>query len=67
MLVLDARRIVRQWILEEAAQSPGFRGAFFHGSINWLADEDSLPATSDVDVMVVTAAPTPPDKLGKLL
>ncbi|MBE0696734.1 MAG: hypothetical protein IH586_07410 [Anaerolineaceae bacterium] len=59
--------IVRQWVIEVASQTPGFLGAFFHGSINWLAEEDCLPSTSDVDVMIVLDGPTPPEKLGKLL
>ena len=32
---------------------PGFRGAFLHGSICWLPDDALLPATSDVDVIVL--------------
>lgn len=44
---------------------PGFRGAFFHGSINALPDDGSLPATSDVDVMVVLDSPEVAEKLGK--
>ena len=45
---------------------PGFRGAFFHGSINDLPGDAVLPATSDVDVMLVLAEP-PSVKLGKFL
>lgn len=43
----------------------GFSGAFFHGSINYLADDATLPETSDVDVMVVLADSRAPGKLGK--
>ncbi len=67
MLVWQAKDRVRQWVLEQASHLPGFRGAFFHGSINWLADEDSLPATSDVDVIVVLQTPFEQTKPGKLL
>ena len=67
MRVRQARSIVRQWVTEEASQTPGFRGAFFHGSINWLGEEDILPATSDVDVMLVLQSPLPAEKLGKFL
>jgi hypothetical protein len=66
MLVSQAKNIARQWIAEEAAHAPGFRGAFFHGSVNWLADEEALPPASDVDVMVVQN-PVSQEKLGKLL
>ncbi|MBD0253223.1 MAG: hypothetical protein ICV31_01835 [Rubrobacter sp.] len=51
--VRTARDAARRWVLENAAVEPGFRGAFYHGSIGWLPDNDVLPATSDVDVMVV--------------
>ena len=40
-------------------------GAFLHGSINWLADEAELAATSDVDVMLVLAEDAPAQKPGK--
>lgn len=67
MLVSDAKAIAHQWVMEQATQLPGFQGAFYHGSSNWLADDDILPATSDLDVMVVLADPNPPEKPGKLI
>ena len=45
---------------------PGFHGAFFHGSINTLPDDATLPLGSDVDVMLVLTEP-PSIKLGKFL
>lgn len=48
-----ARDAARRWVLENAAVEVGFRGAFYHGSTGWLPDDALLPATSDVDVMVV--------------
>jgi hypothetical protein len=48
-----ARDAARRWVLENAALEQGFRGAFYHGSTGWLPDDVLLPATSDVDVMVV--------------
>ena len=66
MTVKHARGVARQWVIEEAGKAPGFCGAFFHGSVNWLPDDAALPATSDVDVMVVFADP-PPVKLGKFI
>ena len=67
MLVKQAKAVARQWVVEEATRLPGFRGAFFHGSVNWLPDDASLPTTSDLDIMVVLAGPTPPNKLGKFV
>ena len=37
MLVKDAKELARQWVIEEACQIRGFRGAFYHGSTSWLA------------------------------
>lgn len=65
MLVKQAKAVARRWVIAEASDAPGFRGAFYHGSTNWLPDDAPLPATSDLDVMVVLAGPTPPIKLGK--
>lgn len=67
MLVKQAKAIAHQWVVENASQVPGFYGAFFHGSTNWLPDDSPLPRTSDVDVMVVLADPTVPNKLGKFI
>lgn len=67
MLVKDAKAVARRWVLAEAAKAPGFCGAFFHGSTNWLAGDAVLAATSDLDLMVVLADPEPPNKPGKLV
>jgi len=64
VIVKHAKAVARRWVREEASTTPGFLGAFFHGSTNWLPDENILPESSDVDVMVVSADP-PPVKLGK--
>ena len=67
MIVKHAKDVARQWVIEEASQAPGFCGAFYHGSTNWLPDDAALPATSDLDVMVVLADPDPPHKPGKFI
>ncbi len=68
MLVREAKDVARQWVREEAAGLPGFNGAFLAGSINWLPDGAELPATSDVDLMVVLDDLTsPPGKHGKFI
>jgi hypothetical protein len=66
MLVKQARDAARQWVTTEAWSIPGFAGAYFAGSATWLPDDALLPATSDVDVMVVLADANPPNKPGKL-
>ena len=65
MQVKAAKEIARQWVLEQAAHLPGFVGAFYAGSTAWLADEATLPAASDLDIMVVLDTPQPPEKPGK--
>lgn len=61
-----AREIAAQWVAEHGAATPGFAGAFLHGSGVWLADDDLLPATSDLDVMVALRGEDVPPKPGKL-
>ncbi|MEM7539942.1 MAG: hypothetical protein AAF639_47755 [Chloroflexota bacterium] len=58
MNIKRAKEIARQWVRTEASTMPGFYGAFYHGSVNWLADEDILPATSDLDIMIVFEEPS---------
>jgi hypothetical protein len=65
MYVKQAREVARQWVIEAAGTLPGFAGAFYHGSANWLPDDAPLPATSDLDVMVVLSGVNPPVKPGK--
>ncbi len=67
MLVKEAKDAARRWVIEEAGGTLGVTGAFFHGSTNWLADDVPLPATSDVDVMVVLDDPNSPLKPGKFI
>jgi hypothetical protein len=61
----EAKAIARQWVAEHAEMLPGFRGAFVHGSANWLNDDDLLPATSDLDMVVVQDGAEPVRKPGK--
>jgi len=67
LLVKQAKDAARRWVFEEASGTPGFSGAFFHGSTNWRSDDARLPATSDVDVMVVLDNSNPPLKPGKFM
>ncbi|HEX8863467.1 MAG TPA: hypothetical protein VGC06_31085, partial [Actinomycetes bacterium] len=66
MEVREARAVASRWVAAHAGAIPGFAGAFLSGSAIWLPAEDELPATSDVDVMVVAGDHPPPSKLGKL-
>lgn len=63
--VTVAREIAREWVIEEGGKTPGFAGAFLHGSINWLPGTAQLPETSDLDVMMVLAGEAPTQKPGK--
>ena len=45
---------------------PGVVGAYTAGSTNWLPDDAVLPASSDLDVMLVLADADPPVKPGKV-
>ena len=54
-----ARDIAAHWVHAAGVHAPGCVGAFLHGSINWLRDDALVPATSDVDVMLVLADPAP--------
>lgn len=65
MITRDAKAVARQWVHEIGKDLPGFSGAFFHGSTNWLPDDAALPETSDLDVMVVLEDVEAPTKLGK--
>jgi len=66
MNIREAKKIARQWVQQEASQQTGFQGAFYHGSVNWLADDAILPSTSDLDIMLIFDEP-PPMKLGKFV
>ena len=62
----QAKDIALAWIQANGPSFAGFEGAFFHGSINCLNDDDSLPPSSDVDIYLVSSAdplPRPPRKL----
>ena len=57
MTVSEARALAARWVAEHAAGTPGFAGALLGGSAAWSPGHAELPATSDVDVMVVTDDP----------
>jgi hypothetical protein len=67
MRVREAKERARQWVRETGALTPGFQGAYLAGSVNWMQDDDELPASSDVDVMVVVRGDAPAAKLGKFI
>ncbi len=54
MNVDEVRSVAGRWVAEEVARSPGeVLCAFTYGSINWMADSDPFPPSSDVDIVVV--------------
>lgn len=67
MLVKEAKHLASQWVMEEASRLPGFYGAYFAGSTNWMHDDARLPATSDVDIKIVIDDPQSPKESVKLL
>jgi hypothetical protein len=67
MIAKDAKDVARQWVIMDASKAPGFDGAFYAGSTNWLPDDAVFPSTSDVDVWVVLADPDLLAKPGKFI
>ncbi len=67
MTAPDARNAARQWVTDEAAELPGYRGALHHGSIVSLPDSAPLQPTSDVDIVVVIDGSEPGAKVGKFV
>jgi len=67
MLVGEAKTAARRWVAAEATGIPGFAGAFFHGSTNWMSEDEPFPVGSDLDVMLVLDGEPPPTKLGKFV
>ena len=66
MLAAEAKDAARRWVQAATRDIPGVVGAYLAGSITWLADDAILPATSDIDVMVVLDGPLPAQKPGKV-
>jgi hypothetical protein len=60
------RSTAAAWVARHARSDTYFRGAYFSGSTVGLPDHAELPASSDIDIVVVTAQDDPPAKPGKL-
>jgi hypothetical protein len=67
MIVKSAKERAVRWVNDEASKAPGFCGAYFAGSINWMPDDAPFPASSDVDVKVVVENPKSFDSLQHFL
>lgn len=63
----EAKAAAARWVQDVAAKTPGFAGAFLHGSIVGMADDAPLAPSSDVDVMVVRDGSLPEVKPGKFV
>lgn len=62
----EAKQVAAGWVTSHYEQENQVRGAFFHGSVNWMDDTTILPPTSDIDIMLVCDG-TYATKLGKRL
>ncbi|NBD27164.1 hypothetical protein [Paenibacillus glycinis] len=67
MRIGDARAAAADWVARHASLEAGFKGAYYSGSTVGKPDDAELPASSDVDVVVVLDGPEPPLKLGKFV
>ena len=63
----EAKAAAARWVENDAAQTPGFAGAFLHGSIVGVAVDTALAPSSDVDVMVVRDGSMADVKPGKFV
>ena len=48
----EAKQIAVEWVNANAGQIPGFAGAFFGGSVNFVPDDAPWPSTSDIDIFI---------------
>ncbi|SEG24974.1 hypothetical protein SAMN05216223_10446 [Actinacidiphila yanglinensis] len=62
----QARRAAARWVGRYGRGSEGYLGAYVSGSTVGMPDDAELPATSDIDVVVVSGSAQPPPKLGKI-
>jgi hypothetical protein len=53
MKVFEVKDIARKWVHEVGSQEPGFLGAFFAGSINWMPEDAPWSPLSDVDIFML--------------
>jgi hypothetical protein len=54
----EAIAIATEWVEGYAARDPDFRGAHLMGNITRMSPDETFPADSDVDMMLVVARPT---------
>lgn len=67
MNVQQAKDIAKKWVEQEAANLPGFIGAYLTGSILQELGSEIVPACSDIDIFVVIDSDQPPEKYGKFV
>jgi len=61
----QAKTVASRWVNQTGARLPGFRGAYFAGSVASLSEGDVSPPWTDVDIMVVIDDDLPV-KIGKM-
>lgn len=66
MTVKEAKNIAERWVHGSAEGISPFYAAFYHGSVNWLADEAVFPPNSDLDIVLISSSQTQLPK-GKFL
>ena len=66
MLVREAKAVAQKWVEAKASQLPGFVGAFFVGSTNWMHDDDPMPPASDLDIHIVLDTDKLPTRFNEL-
>ena len=66
LTVREAKALAAQWVRKEAGNLPGFYGAYFAGSTNWMLDDAPFPQTPDLDIKVVLDGPPPAKPLGNI-
>jgi len=48
--VKDARNLAADWVREHSSHIPGFAGAMLSGSTGFMAESDTVPPGSDIDL-----------------
>lgn len=67
MKIDTARRVATAWVKTHGAATPGYAGGWFGGSTPSMSAGSSVPAGSDIDVVILLDRPGVPPKPGKFL
>ncbi len=64
MIVSEAKGHARRWVLEEGSKLRGLQGAYFTGSVTWLAGDAGVPAASSPATSARNRAISPSTEAG---